>query len=143
MASVSNCSAIPAPTVSFVDALNAAVTAGYSVTVSGIDFAASATTPTATVGLSGCLTAAWASASSVVCMAAASEGVGHDVRVTVEEIVGTRTATFSYDGGTLGGKGRPRRVRFRGRLCCAPGLVVSGDSYGLQRHTPYVLQRLR
>lgn len=86
------------PTVSFVGELNAAVTAGYSVTVSGINFADTSITATATIGLSSCLTAAWASASSVVCLVAGGEGVRHEARVTVEAIVGTRTATFSYDG---------------------------------------------
>ena len=74
------------------------MTSGYSVTVSGLNFAVSATTPTSTIGLSSCATAAWASASSVVCMLSMGEGVGHELRVTVAGVVGSRTATFSYDG---------------------------------------------
>ena len=87
-----------APVVSFSSEANAAVTAGYSVTVTGLNFGVGTTTPTATVGLSSCATAAWASTSSVVCLLACGEGVGHELRVTVADVVGTRTAGFSYDG---------------------------------------------
>jgi hypothetical protein len=87
-----------APVVSFVAEANSAVTSGYSVTVSGLNFGVSTTTPTATVGLSSCATAAWASTSSVVCMLSMGEGVEHELRATVAGVVGSRTATFSYDG---------------------------------------------
>ena len=87
-----------APVVSFIAEANSAVTAGYSVTVSGVNFAVSATTPTSTIGLSGCNTAAWASSSSVVCMLGMGEGVNHELRITVAGVVGSRTATFTYDG---------------------------------------------
>ena len=89
---------VSAPVVSFVAEDNSAVTSGYSVTVSGMNFAVSATTPTSTIGLSSCATAAWASASSVVCMLSMGEGVSHELRMTVAGVVGSRTATFSYDG---------------------------------------------
>ena len=84
--------------MSFVAEANSAVTSGYSVTVSGLNFAVSATTPTSTIGLSSCGTAAWASASSVVCMLSMGEGVSHELRLTVAGVVGSRTATFSHDG---------------------------------------------
>ena len=78
--------------------LNSGVTSGYSVTVSGLNFGVFATTPTSTLGLSSCATAAWASTSSVVCMLSPGEGVSHELRATVAGVVGSRTATFSYDG---------------------------------------------
>ena len=85
--------------VSFVDALNAAMTTGWSVTVSGVSFDASTdATPTASLGLTSCTTAAWASSTSVVCFAAAGDGVTHLATASVAGVVGTRTATFSYDG---------------------------------------------
>ena len=89
---------VAAPVVSFVLEANSVVTSGYSVTVSGMNFAASTTTPTSTIGLSSCATTAWASTSSVVCMLGTGEGVSHELRVTVSGVVGSRTATFSYDG---------------------------------------------
>ena len=89
---------VAVPVVSFVAEANSAVTSGYSVTVSGMNFAVSATTPTSTIGLSSCATAAWASSSSVVCMLSMGEGVSHELRMTVSGVVGSRTATFSYDG---------------------------------------------
>ena len=89
---------VPAPVVSFVAESNSGVTSGYSVTVSGLNFGVAATTPTSTIGLSSCATAAWASTSSVVCMLSMGEGVGHELRMTVAGVVGSRTATFSFDG---------------------------------------------
>ena len=88
-----------APVVSFVAEANAAMSAGYSVTVSGMNFGAGAVTPTATIGTSSCGTSSWASTTSVVCFSHAGESVGLDVRVTAIGTVGTHTAAFSYDGG--------------------------------------------
>jgi hypothetical protein len=57
-----------------------------------------ATTPTSTLGMTSCGTAVWASTSSVLCMQPAGEGLNKELRATVEGIVGSRTALFSYDG---------------------------------------------
>jgi hypothetical protein len=89
---------VAAPVVSFPAEANSAVTSGYSVTVSGMNFAASATTPTLTIGRSSCATAAWTSVSSVVCMLSMGEGVSHELRMTVSGVVGCCTSGFSYDG---------------------------------------------
>ena len=88
-----------APVVSFVGENNAATTTGWSVTVSGIDFGSLDTTPTTRLGVSNCLTAAWASSTSLVCFTTPGEGVEKDAAMTVAGVVGTRTKTFSYDGG--------------------------------------------
>ena len=104
-----------APVVSFIGENNAATTTGWSVTVSGIDFGSLDTTPTTRLGVSNCLTAAWASSTSLVCFTTPGEGVEKDAAMTVAGVVGTRTKTFSYDGGG-------RRV-----LCscaCSPGPVI-------------------
>jgi hypothetical protein len=87
--------------VSFESELNGASTAGWSVTVSGISFGGLDATPTSTIGLSHCLTAAWASSTSVVCQHASGDGVAKVGMATVSAIVGTRTATFSYDGASV------------------------------------------
>ena len=88
-----------APVVSFVSESNAASTTGWSVTVSGIDFGSLDATPTTRLGVSDCLTAAWASSTSAVCFTTPGEGVEKDAAMTVAGVVGTRTKTFSYDGG--------------------------------------------
>ena len=87
-----------APSVSFIAELNAVATAGYSVTVSGVSFGSLDATPSSRVSLTSCVSAAWASASSVVCLLAPGDGPEKDVQVTVEGVVGTRTKLFSYDG---------------------------------------------
>ena len=87
-----------APVVSFVGEYNAATTTGWSVTVSGIDFGSLDTTPTARLGVSNCLTASWASTTSVTCFTTPGEGVENDAAMTVAGVVGTCTKTFSYDG---------------------------------------------
>ena len=90
-----------APVVSFLRELNAAGTAAWSVTVSGIDFGASDASPTARLGATSCPTAAWASSTSVVCFVAPGEGPRKDAAMTVEGVVGTRTRAFSYDGAVV------------------------------------------
>ena len=174
--------------VSFVDRANAAMTAGYSITLSGLTFAGDTTSnenvavplaqnatdenvsasfttnitasveeyaslvsstnvngtatinastadailaptptvsfgllanPTVYVGLSSCETAAWASATSVACHVAAGDGAGHLVTATVLGVVGTRTATFSYDGESASRRegrvsGQARRLTYYG-----------------------------
>ena len=87
--------------MSFIAELNAVATAGWSVTVSGMSFGSLDVTPSNRVSLTSCLTASWASTSSVVCMLAPGDGPEKDLQVTLEGIVGTRTKIFSYDGGTL------------------------------------------
>ena len=86
-----------APVVSFEQAENGASTAGWSVTVSGIDFSPSNATPSARVGLSTCGTTAWASSTSVLCFSPAGEGGAFAVVATVAGVAGTRTAAFSFD----------------------------------------------
>ena len=108
---------ISAPVVSFVAEANSAVTSGYSVTVSGLNFGVYSTTPTSTIGLSSCATASWASATSVICMLSMGEGVKHELRMTVAGVVGSRTTTFSYDGRVLPGD-------FGFRLAISPPLSL-------------------
>ena len=78
--------------------MNGASTAGWSVTVSGLSFGGLDATPTSMIGLSHCLTATWASSTSLVCKLASGDGVLKVGTATVSGIAGTRTATFSYDG---------------------------------------------
>ena len=87
--------------MSFIESFNAGMTAGWSVTVSGVSFGASLdTTPTSRLGLSECGTAAWLSVTSVACFLTRGGGVEHEATVTAVGVVGTRTSTFSYDGTT-------------------------------------------
>ena len=65
-----------APVVSFVGEKNAVTSTGRSVTVSGLGFGSLDATPSSRLGLSSCLTAAWASSTSVVCFLAPGEGKG-------------------------------------------------------------------
>ena len=83
--------------VSFV-APNAAITAGLSVTMAGLSFGALDVTPSTAIGLTSCETAAWASSTSVRCLVAAGAGPSILTSVTVESVVGTRIAGFSFDG---------------------------------------------
>ncbi len=87
-----------APVVSFVAEANVAVTAGWSVTVSGLDFGFADATPTFGLGVSSCLTTTWASATSAVCLVALGNGLLTEALATVSTIVGTQTSVFSYDG---------------------------------------------
>ena len=90
-------SSVTAPVVSFVGEKNAVTSAGWSVTVSGLGFGSLDATPSSQLGLSNCLTATWASSTSVVCFLAPGEGPEKDSVATVSSVAGTRTRTFSYD----------------------------------------------
>ena len=86
-----------APVVSFV-APNAAMTAGLSVTVSGLSFSSRDATASVAIGLTSCDTTAWASATSVLCLVAAGSGPSILTSVTVHSVPGTRLGSFSFDG---------------------------------------------
>lgn len=88
--------------VSFVERANAGMTAGWSLTVTGLSFGASLdSTPTSALGESSCGTAVWASGTSVLCAVADGDGSRHFAAATVYGVVETRTATFSYDGSAI------------------------------------------
>ena len=84
--------------VSFSGESNSATTAGWSVTVSGLGFGPFDGTPTSGLGSSSCMTSAWASSTSAMCLSAAGEGAGHDSVVTVVGYPNALTTSFSYDG---------------------------------------------
>ena len=85
--------------VSFLSSDNAALTGGFSVTVSGVSFSGlTETTPTAAVGTSSCGTTSWASGTSVVCQLSPGDGIAVSAFATVLSVVGTRSSAFSYDG---------------------------------------------
>ena len=85
------------PVVSFVSEANIAVTAGW-ITVSGLDFGFVDATPTSGLGLTSCVTSAWASVTSAVCFVGPGNVPLTDVLVSVATVVGTQTSAFSYDG---------------------------------------------
>ena len=84
--------------VSFASESNAAVTTGWSVTVSGIDFGRSDATPTTGVGMSSCYSSAWVSSTSVACLLTRGTGLTFDALATVSGVVGTLTSAFTFDG---------------------------------------------
>ena len=94
---------VPAPVVSFSHAQNAVTTKGGVVTVTGVNFRTLDQTPTANIGSDLCSTAAWSSKSSLACILATvtDSGFAKDIVVTTSDVVGTRTARFSFDGAGL------------------------------------------
>ena len=93
------------------------MTAGWSVTVSGVDFGYADATTTSGLGLSSCPTAAWVSSSSVACYLARGEGPLAEALATVSTIVGTQTSVFSYDGSLISsGPHKPPSCRNREKI---------------------------
>lgn len=88
----------PAPVVSFVSESNAVTSAGWSLTLSGLGFGSFDATPSWRLGSTSCVTAAWASSTSTVCLLAPGEGEAKDAVATVAAVAGTRIRSFSYDG---------------------------------------------
>ena len=99
-----------APTLTGVDRPNLAVSAGASVTISGLSFGSFDETPTAAVRYNTCRTVAWTSSTLLACMMPTCYGCflsetsdkvtgryALSPEVTVGSIVGTACALFSYD----------------------------------------------
>ena len=89
--------------------------------MSGIDFGSLDTTPTTRLGVSSCMTASWASSTSVTCFTAPGEGAEKDAAMTVAGGVGTRTKTFSYDGAESCLHKRASSARL---VVCAPAAAI-------------------
>jgi len=87
---------LSAPVVSARDSvLNVAVSVVVStLSVVGVNFVVSDTTPSGRMASAQCSTMAWSSSSSVVCVGT----VADPLVVTVGGFVGTVTLDFSYDG---------------------------------------------
>ncbi len=95
-------STFAAPVVSFVANGNAVATSGGIVTLTGLNFRPTDLTATADLALQACLTATWASTTSVACHAfvGSSIGAANAIVVTASSVSGTRTSAFTFDGKT-------------------------------------------
>ena len=81
-----------------MQAYNAGMTAGHSLTVSGMSFGSLDTTPSVDMGLTSCKTAAWGSSTSVRCLVAAGSRPSILAGCTVHSVTGTGLGLFSFDG---------------------------------------------
>ena len=90
------------PTLSSISPANAAQTRGVSVTISGLNFASTDPTPSASLELSvECSSTSWSSATTVACSPASYSTYRAGTRRTALSIgglVGTHAGQFSYDG---------------------------------------------
>ena len=114
-----------APFATSVIPSNVATSAGISLTLSGDNFGMADTTPSATLGSSGCLTTAWSTDSSVLCLPAS--GTGHALlgALSVGSVVGTRSNGFTYDAPVLT-KGRSTNVA----MSQLSSVTLTGMSFG-------------
>ena len=83
--------------MSYLGIANSALTMVASLTVVGLGFGQSNATPSDRVDSVACGTAAWNSASSIVCLNS-SGPVMSSVEVTVVGLAGTRFPAFTFDG---------------------------------------------
>jgi hypothetical protein len=93
------CSLCAAPALTSISPANAAQTGVVSVTISGLSFASSDQTHSASLELSvECSSTSWTSATAVACSAALYRGGTARTAVTVSNQGGTLTGQFSFDG---------------------------------------------
>jgi hypothetical protein len=85
-----------APVVTFSTSVNTAPTAGFSVTISGINFAGQNLSPTATIGPFSCTTASWVTSTSLTCQQPYGAGAGLAIGANVAGRLNTGYS-FSYD----------------------------------------------
>ena len=90
---------VPAPCVSLSSPPNAGVTAGGSVTISGLNFGGLVVTPTSSLAAADvCGSAAWTSVTTVLCAPAAYGGSAVRTAVSVSAVAGTLMGQFCFDG---------------------------------------------
>ena len=92
---------ISAPVVSSVNPINGVLSGGTSLTVWGGSFAVVDMTTSSRLGSSSCVTATWVSATSAVCGVSPSnvaDWASMQSVLTVESVMGTQTAVFTFDG---------------------------------------------
>ena len=88
-----------APAVSYVAPDNMAMCSGGTVTISGLNFAATDLTPTTGVVSTLCTTTSWTSGTSVSChMRSSGSNIALVVPMTVTGVVGTGALLFTFDG---------------------------------------------
>ena len=86
-----------APAVSYLGVGNFARTAESTVTVSGLSFGTTDNTPSGRVDALTCATAAWASATTVLCWNSNGQPSVITTELTVGGLVGTRYPQFTFD----------------------------------------------
>jgi len=85
------------PALTAVLPRNAPTTDGATVTLVGMNFGHSMITPTLSIGLSLCNTVSWSTSSSVACSVALGSGSGNDGVIVVQNVLGSFSASFTYD----------------------------------------------
>ena len=84
--------------MSYLGIDNAARTMTGSVTVSGVNFGQNDNTASSRVDTNICTTAAWASATTVLCTSAHGFPSVITTEITVGTLAGTRYPAFTFDG---------------------------------------------
>ena len=120
------------PTLSSISPANAAQTRGVSVTISGLNFASTDPTPSASLELSvECSSTSWSSATAVACAPASYRGGPRRTAVTVGKQAGTLTGQFSYDSAQ----------KSRLRYACEAYSFLRGTMRYLRLQRPWSLMR--
>jgi hypothetical protein len=93
------CSVCAAPAVSSISPANAAQTGGVDVSISGLNFASTDPSPSASLELSAeCSSTSWTTATTVYCAAASYRGGTRRTTATIAGLVGSSTGLFTFDG---------------------------------------------
>jgi hypothetical protein len=92
-----------APTLSSSYPTNEPTSAGSNAIISlhGVNFGLTDGTPTVLLGSTQCATARWTSETQVTCNVVEGTSYGHIVQLTLNSLVGTATAMFSFDSPAL------------------------------------------
>jgi hypothetical protein len=86
-----------APVMTHLEAKNAAVSGGSTVTIAGMNFAEMNYTPSLKFSAVGCLTTSWSSHTSTICTPPTISGSSIEISLTISTVVGTQAGEFSYD----------------------------------------------
>jgi len=114
-----------APVVTYVGPFNAPASSSFTISVSGLNYANVDQSPSAIVGATACLTTSWSTTTSLVCLSGLGTGVARTIIISLQGVVGTRNAGFTYDAAVPTSASPLNTQR-----TAAQSITVSGINFG-------------
>lgn len=121
------------PSITMVERNNSPATAGTTVTLQGTNFGRAGLSQTAIVGLTACQTTSYITSTSVSCVVPQGAGSYIQASLEVNNNIGTKAATFSYDAPIV-----TYVNRFNAPATSGAVVTIAGFNYGFEDFTPSV-----
>lgn len=125
-----------APVVSSINEYNFPTSAGFSVTLTGVNFGNAALSPTVRLGVSFCTSQAWVSATSISCFPNPTGTFGEkgNIVVTISAVVGTRQNSYTFDSPVM-----TAMTQYNGPLSGGVPITLHGFNFDEVDPTPTMI----